>query len=202
LARAPETKEDTMRTFATFALGLGLIALAACGKPAPKEYANPSWNFAASFVGDAKVTETKGDAKQPASLLVVSSGGGHDFSVYVMDASSASVGPDKVLASAAQALADSQDIDAGPSTPTTAGDVTGRQVLFSKNDKPAAIVRFFMAGGKLYEVNASVPAGAADPDAKAFLASFRLLTTPPAPAANTLPAANAAPAANATNAAD
>jgi len=185
-----------MRVIAAALLGLALLTAASCSKPAPKEYANPAWNFAASFVGEPKATETKANGGQPASLLVVSSGGGHDFSVYVMDVSSATVPPDQILANAPEALASSQDIDLGPTTNANAGGVNGREVLFTKDDKPAIVVRFFVAGGKLYEVNASVPAGATDPDARAFLDSFRLLTPPPAP-----PAANTAPAANATDAA-
>ncbi|HUO12178.1 MAG TPA: hypothetical protein VMU37_05420 [Caulobacteraceae bacterium] len=186
-----------MRTIATVTLSLSFVALAACSKPAPKEYAYPAWNFAATFTGEPKVTETKASGPQPASFLAVGSSAGRDYSIYVMDASGATVGPNQLLENAAQALASSQDIDLGPNTPVTTDGVAGRQVLFNKNDKPAALVRFFLAGGKLYEVNATVPAGAADPTARAFLDSFRLLTPPVAAA----PAANAATnaAAPATN---
>jgi len=181
-----------MRIIATVALSLALLAAAACSKPTPKEQAYPAWNFAASFTGEPKATDTKAAGGQPASLLVVSSSGGHDFSVYAMDTSGATVPPDQILANAPQALSNSQDIDLGPVTYVATDGVTGREVLFTKNDKPAIIVRFFVTGGKLYEVNASVPAGVSDPAAKAFLDSFHLLTPPPPPAA-----ANAAPAANA-----
>jgi hypothetical protein len=181
-----------MRIIATVALSLALLAAASCSKPTPKEQAYPAWNFAASFTGEPKVTDSKANGGQPATLLVVSSAGGHDFSVYAMDTSSASVPADQILANAPQALSTSQEIDEGSVTYVATDGVTGREVLFTKNDKPAIIVRFFVTGGKLYEVNASVPAGASDPDAKAFLDSFHLLTPPPPPAANTAPAANAA----------
>ncbi len=196
-----------MRTIGRVAAGLALVGMmAACGAPTPKEHAYPAWNFAISLAGTPKETPTKANGPQPASFLVVSSAGGHDYSVNVIDASSATVPPDELLRSAPAAIASSMGVDEGPATYAATGDVTGREVLFEKNGKPAMLDRFFVAGGKLYEISSTVPAGAADPAAKAFLDSFRLLTPPPPaapPAASnaasnaTSNAANAAPPTNA-----
>jgi hypothetical protein len=179
------------RTFAAVTLGAALLA--ACSKPAPVAHSYPDWNFAVSLAGPVKETPTKANGAQPASFLVTASADGHDYAVNVIDASSATVSPDQLLSSAPQAVASSMEVDLGTTTDVTASGVNGRQVLFTKDDKPAMIDRFFVAGGKLYEVSATVPAGAADPAAKAFLDSFHLITPPPPPAP--------APAANATNAA-
>jgi hypothetical protein len=186
------------------AAGLALVTLAACSKPAPQEHSYPAWNFSITVAGPVKETPTPANGAQPASFLVVSSqGGNHDDAVNVIDASSATVSTDKLLSSAPDAIANSMELDIGTTTYTAVSGVTGREVLFNKDDKPAMIGRFFVAGGKLYEVTATVPAGASDPQAKAFLDSFHLLVPPPPappPAANATNSASNAAASAATNA--
>src|SRR5580698_8561062 len=168
------------RIFAAMMLGAALLA--ACSKPAPVAHSYPDWNFAVSLAGQVKETPTKANGQQPASFLVTSSVDGHDYAVNVIDASSATVSPDQLLSSAPQAVASSMEVDIGTTTYVAASGVTGREVLFTKDDKPAMIDRFFVAGGKLYEVSATVPGGASDAAAKAFLDSFHLITPPPPPA--------------------
>ncbi len=184
-----------MRKIATAALGLASLALAACSHPTPTPYANQGWNFAVTFQAPPKVTETKASAAGPASLLVEANGAGHDFAVNVLDASGSTSTPDQILSSAPATVAQAMTTDVGQTTYVATDGVTGREVRFDKDSKPALLMRIFVSGGRVYEVSADVPKGVDDPTVKGFLDSFHLLNPPPPPA----PVPTSAPAANATN---
>lgn len=193
-----------MRTIASLATGVALIALASCSKPTFKEYGYPNLNFAATFQAPPKVTVTpagKGGSP-PASTMVEANADGLDFAVNVTDASDATESTDDMLQSAPDAVAESLGMDVGPRTYAAVGHINGREVRFDKDGKPVMRMRFFFAGNSFYEVSAdSSSKGPDDPRVKAFLDSFRMLQGPGAAKTSlpppTPPAANAAPAANA-----
>jgi hypothetical protein len=195
-----------MRPTTLAMVALAGLALAACSKPKPKEYDYPAWNFGASFEGAPKVTDTPAskDGTSPHNLLVESNVGGHDFSVNVTDASSASTTPDEMLNATPDALAKGMGIDVGATTYAATGTVMGREVRFDKEGKPVMLMRVFVAGNYLYEISANSTKGVTDPASKAFLTSFHLITPPPPPTSGFDPggASVAAPTTNAaTNAA-
>jgi hypothetical protein len=118
--------------------------------------------------------------------------------VNVTDASQATATGDDMLNNAPAAVGNAQGLDVGATRNVSLGGRTGREVRFDKDGKPVMLMRLFFAFPNFYEVSATAPAGAADPDAIAFLNSFHLLHKAgggPAPAtpANAAPA-NAAPA--------
>lgn len=187
-----------MRTAAIVMLAAIGLALTACAPPPPKEYAYPAWNFAASFRGPPKVTETKAsaDGSTPHSLLVESNVGGDDFAVNVTDASAATSTADQMLDATPQALAKSMGVDVGATVYAATGQVTGREVRFDKGGEPVMLMRVFVAGNFLYEVSANSAKGVTDPNVRVFLDSFHLLSAPPAAP---VPAANATNSSGATD---
>jgi hypothetical protein len=185
-----------MRRFATVGLGLALaVVAAACSSPPPKPtaYVNAQWGFGATFPGPPKVTETAASATQAHSVLAEASVGALDFGVTVIDAAGADGEPSEILDRAQQAMAQAQDLDVGTTGPVMSGDITGREVRFDKDGKPAMLARFFMINSRLYEVDANSTNGPSDPAVKAFLDSFHLVASPDAAAdASTAPPVNAA----------
>jgi hypothetical protein len=165
--------------FATAAL----IALAACGAPAPKPtpYTNADWGFGATFPGAPKVTTTAASATQAHSLLVRAVVGDEDMAVNVIDATGAEGMPSEILDRAQSVIADDQQLDVGANSPTPLGassSIVGREVRFDKDGKPVMLSHLFMINGKLYEVNATSAKGVADPWVKQFLDSFHLVASP------------------------
>jgi hypothetical protein len=191
-----------MRTIRTLAPAMALIVLAACSKPAPKEYGYPALGFAATFPAPPKLTDTpaSADGSSPHTVVVEASADGYDFAVNVIDASQATESTDEMLDAAPKAVAQAAELDVGPTTNTAVGRYAGREVRFDKNGKPAMLMRFYFVGDRFYEVSGNSPKGPTDPAVRAFLNSFHVLNggesaaQPPAPAANSAAATNAAPA--------
>ena len=161
-----------MRPTAVAVLAIGLLAAASCSKPAqPTPYTNAQWGFGVTFPAAPKVTETPGGNGQTHSLLAEARSGDDDFAVVVYDAGNSDEAPSAILDRAQDAVAQQQEVDVGASTPVTLGDISGREVRFDKDGKPAMLSRLFMINGRLYEVNANSAKGTSDPREKAFCAT-------------------------------
>jgi hypothetical protein len=96
------------------------------------------------------------------------------------------IGPDY-----ARQAAKSLDAELGPETYASTGEgVLGREYAFTKNGRPFATMRAFLANGRFYEIAAQSPLGPDDPAVKGFLDTFRITKAPPAmppPPANGAP---------------
>jgi hypothetical protein len=86
--------------------------------------------------------------------------------------------------------------EVGPETYASTGEgVLGREYAITKDGKPYATIRAFLANGRFYEIGAQSPLGPDDPAVKGFLDTFRITAAPPAvppPPANGAPANEAA----------
>lgn len=187
----------------SFPIGLAAmlaLALAACNVPPSTEYTYPAWAFAVSFSAPPKVAEALATADQLHHVVVESNDAGRDFAVYAGDGLQQGTtidGPGPAAAAHAMATAMGGDVGAMTYASTAAG-VLGREFAITKNGKPFATVRIYIANGRFYEVGGQSVLGPDDPAVKAFLDSFRIIPGPPAPPA---PAGNAAAHDDATNAA-
>jgi hypothetical protein len=179
-------------------LVLAALALAAC-KPAPpfKEYAYPAWGFVARFWAPPQVTETPARPGLPHTLVLVSSQAGRDFAVSVREGVRPGIDIDQIGPNIARQTANAVGGELGPETYASTGEgVLGREYSITKDGRPYATVRAYLANGRFYEIGAQSALGPDDPAAKAFLDTFRITKAPPAvppPPANGAPA-NAAPA--------
>jgi len=172
--------------------------LAAC-KPAPpfKEYPYPAWGFVARFWALPQTTETPPAPGQPHSLLLESKEAGRDFVVSVGEGVRPDVDIDQIGPQYAQRAAKAMEAEVGPETYTSTGEgVLGREYAITKNGRPYATIRAFLANGRFYEIGAQSPLGPDDPAVKGFLDTFRITKAPPAvppPPANAAPADAAPP---------
>jgi hypothetical protein len=169
------------------------VALAAC-KPAPpfKEYAYPAWGFVARFWAPPEPVEAPSGPGKPHSLLLESKQAGRDFVVSVMEGVRPDVTIDEIGPDYARQAAKALGVELGPETYTSTGQgVLGREYALTKNGKPYATMRAFLANGRFYEIAAQSVLGPDDPAVKGFLDTFRITTAPPAAPP---PPANAAPA--------
>jgi hypothetical protein len=159
-----------------------MIVLAAC-KPVPamKEFAYPAWGFVASFWAPPQLTETPASPEQPHTLLLESKEAGRDFAVSVMEGVRPGVSIDQIGPDYVQRAAKAMDDEVGAETYTsTAQGVLGREYALTKNGKPDATIRAYLANGRFYEVAAQSPLGPDDPAVKDYLDRFRITTAPPA----------------------
>jgi hypothetical protein len=165
---------------AAFAL---ILSLGACSPPATV-YSYPAWGFAASFPDVPKVTDTPApaDGSQGHTFLVESSVSGRDFAVTVADASQSPNPPDKILDDARDLVGTAMGADAKTQAYVAMGQVTGREIRYSKGGKPLLVMREFVTNQKLYEVGGASILGLDDPSLKSFLDSFKFI--PVAPATN------------------
>jgi len=181
----------------TAVLALTALALAAC-KPAPpfKEFPYPAWGFVASFWAKPEASEAPPGPGKPHSLLLESKEGGRDFVVSVMEGVRPGVDIDQIGPAYAKQAATSLDAQVGPETYASTGQgVLGREYALTKDGKPFATMRAFLANGRFYEIAAQSPLGPDDPAVKGFLDTFRITKAPPAvppPPVNGAPANAAA----------
>jgi len=167
-----------MRIVRTTVLTVAMAAVWACA-PAPplKEYVYPNWDFAVSFRGTPKVTDTPAaaDGSTVHTLLVESSVAGRDNLVNVIDGSGSAKSEDQALEDAPATLASAMGGTLGPITYAASGQTIGREFLLNRQGKPSARVRIFVANKHLYELIAQSDRGPDDPETANFLALFRLL---------------------------
>lgn len=189
------------KMFVLALVSLGALALAAC-KPAPamKEYAYPAWGFAASFWAPPQTVEAPPGPGRPHMLMLESKQAGRTFALSVREGVRPGVDIDQIGPALAGQAAQAMGGERGVMTYTsTAQGVLGREFAFTKDGKPLATVRTYLANGRFYEIAAQSVLGPDDPAVKDFLDSFRITAAPPAVPP---PPANGAPAnAMATNAA-
>ena len=172
---------------------LASASLAACKPPvAPtREYAYPAWGFKASFPAQPKETDTPAQGDNPHGFLAEYQDGSHDFAVLTVDTSRPPADLDEMADAASGFLAQSSGSVAGiKAYAATSDGVDGREVVLTKGGRTIATLRFFVAGGKFYQVAARSVLGGDDPAVKDFLFSFHTLGGAPA-------ATNAAQATNA-----
>jgi hypothetical protein len=167
-----------MRMIRTVVLTVAMASAWAC-TPAPslKEYAYPAWNFAVSFRGPPKVTDTPGasDGGTVHTLLVEASVAGRDNLVNVIDGSGSTKSEDQALSDAPATLASAMGGTIGPITYAATGQTIGRAFLLNRQGQPPARVQIFVVKKHLYELIAASDRGPTDPETSNFLASFRLL---------------------------
>jgi hypothetical protein len=173
-----------MRTPAfAVAVILATSVLAAC-KPAQaptKAYAYPAWGFEASFPAPPKETDTPAEGDNPHAFLTEYQDGSHDFLVWTADVSQKQPDIDQMADAASSILAQQTGSVAGVKAYTATGDgVDGREVSFTKDGRTVATLRFFLVGGRLYQVAARSILGGDDPAVKDFLSSFHTLGGAPA----------------------
>jgi hypothetical protein len=167
------------------AVVLATSALAAC-KPAAaptKEYAYPAWGFRASFPAQPKETDTPAQGANPHAFLAEYQDGSHDFAVLTVETSRTPADLDEMADAASGFLAQSSGSVAGiKAYAATSDGLDGREVELTKGGRTIATLRFFLEGGKFYQVAARSTLGGDDPAVKDFLFSFHTLGG--APAAN------------------
>jgi hypothetical protein len=167
-----------MRIFRTVVLTVAMSAAWACTPVPPlKEYAYPSWGFAVSFRGPPKVTDSPAasDGSTVHTLMVESSLAGRDDLVNVIDGSGSTKSEDQALSDAPATLASAIGGTLGPITYAATGKTIGREFLLTRQGRPPARVRIFVANKHLYELIAESTLGPNDPETANFLGSFRLL---------------------------
>jgi hypothetical protein len=167
-----------MRIFRTVVLTVAMSAAWACTPVPPlKEYAYPSWGFAVSFRGPPKVTDSPAasDGSTVHTLMVESSLAGRDDLVNVIDGSGSTKSEDQALSDAPATLASAIGGTLGPITYAATGKTIGREFLLTRQGRPPARVRIFVANKHLYELIAESTLGPDDPETANFLGSFRLL---------------------------
>ena len=184
-----------MFVLAPIVLGLAL-ALAAC-KPAPamKEYTYPAWGFAASFWTPPQVVEAPPGPGRPHMLMLESKQAGRVFALSVREGVRPDVAIDQIGPDFAHQAAQAMGGEVGMMTYTSTGQgVLGREFALTKDGKPLATVRTYLANGRFYEIAGQSALGPDDPAVKDFLDSFRITAAPPAvpPPQNSAPA-NVAP---------
>ncbi len=172
------------------AVALLALWLGACRAPAPemKPYSNPALGFSVSFPTPPKVTDEPASAGgSPHTVTVEADAGGREFAVSVTDAPDPSRDIGSVTAAASDAIARGVGGQAGvPTYAATSDGVIGRELVISKDGRPAAKARFFLAGGRFYVLAANASGGIDDPSVDDFLTSFRVIAGPPA--SNSAPA--------------
>jgi hypothetical protein len=171
------------------AVVLASASLAAC-KPAvapTKEYAYPAWGFKASFPAQPKETDTPVQGDKPHGFLAEYQDGSHDFAVLTVDTSRPPTDLDEMADAAAGFLAQSSGSVAGVKAYAATSDgVDGREVALTKGGRTIATLRFFVAGGRFYQVAARSILGGDDPAVKDFLFSFHALSGAPEAGDNAL----------------
>jgi hypothetical protein len=164
---------------AAIALSLAAgLSVSACSVPPAREYAYPTWNFAVSFRGAPKVTDTPASASGPHALVVESRAAGRDFLVEAIDGSASPRREDQALADAPANLAAAVHGVPGPMTYAATGKFTGREFTLTRPGHPTAKVRVFVENRRLYELIAESSLGPDEPEVATFLDSFRLLDQP------------------------
>jgi hypothetical protein len=179
-----------MRKSFTIALAAALaLALGACKPPPAKEYVYPAWGFAISFWSPPKVTEFPANAQELHHLTVESDTAGRQFAAFAGDGIKPDTSIDDIGRDAADVMAKQMggEVDSASYASTAAG-VTGREYKITKNGKPFATIRAFVANSHFYEVGAQSLLGPDDPAVKDFLDSFRIIPGPGASAADNAPA--------------
>ena len=160
-------------------LALGAFMwLAASAAAEAKEYRYPAWGFAVSFRTPPKQTDTPASANGSTArtMLLESIDAGRDQLVNVIDGSASTKSDEQALADAPGTLARSVSGVIGPMTyVATTGGVVGREFRLARPGQPAARVRVFVAGKKLYEIISQSTLGPDDPSVTQFLNSFRLI---------------------------
>jgi hypothetical protein len=173
-----------------------LAALAACRAPPLKDYAYPKWGFVADFPAPPEVTETAAAPGRPHALLLESKDAGRDFVVSVGEGVRPDVTIDQIGPDYARRAAKAMGGEVGPESYASTGQgVLGREYAITKDGKPFATIRAFVANDRFYEIGAQSLLGPDDPAVKNFLDLFRITSAPPAvppPPANAAPT-NAAP---------
>jgi hypothetical protein len=186
-----------MRVFPVTAVILTAFAIAAC-KPAPlpvKEYVYPSWGFKASFQTPPAITDqpASADGSTPHNFLAEAHTHDYDFVVTAFDVS-AQPDIDTLSDDLGSRLAKYVGGQvAGKTYVATFENLMGREIQISKDGKPFATMRVFVAGDRFYQVVAVSNFGPSDPAVDDFLYSFHALdahghvtndSAPAAPASN------------------
>jgi hypothetical protein len=157
---------------------LALLALGGCIPP-DKRYDYPAWGFSIVFPGPPQVIDDPATPDHGASFEVkLDRDDGQIREVNVVDTA-----PGETLESitsdhAAHEVAAIAGDAAAPRAVTTPEGVAGREVRFSHDGKPIFIARYFLAGRRLYELDASAIDGFDDPFMAGFLKSLRITGGP------------------------
>ena len=169
-----------------FAVAIVLASSAFVGcRPADaptKEYVYPAWGFKASFPAPPKETDTPAQGANSHAFHVEYLDDAHDFAVGTADTSRSPTELDEMADAAAGALAQASGSVAGIKAYDATGEgVDGRKVELTKDGKTIATLRYFVAGGRFYEVLARSARGGDDPAVTGFLDSFHIVGGAPAP---------------------
>jgi ABC-type amino acid transport substrate-binding protein len=170
-----------MFVLALISLGAAL-ALAAC-KPAPamKEYTYPAWGFAVSFWAPPQVVEAPPGSGRPHMLMLESKQAGRVFALSAREGVRPGVDIDQIGPDLARQAAQAMGGELGVMSYTSTGQgVLGREFAITKDGKPLATVRSYLANGRFYEIAAQSVLGQDDPAVKDFLDSFQITAAPPA----------------------
>ena len=160
---------------------LSLVALAACRAPPMKDYAYPKWGFVADFWAPPEATETPAGPGQLHTLLLDSQKGGRDFAVSVVEGIRPDVTIDQIGPDLTRQEAQKMGGEVGPETYASTGQgVLGREYAITKNGKPFATVRAFLANGRFYQIAAQSVFGPDDQAVKDFLDLFQITRAPSA----------------------
>jgi hypothetical protein len=173
-----------MRPVSGLALGVAMLALAACSRPTTR-HDYPAWGFAAAFPTPPKLTETpaSADGATVHSLLVETDNGAEDLVIFVADGAKSGKTLDEFTDTLGPILAQSVGGKVQGktyvATVQTENQAMGREITITKNDRPLVFVRVYQVGHLFYEVTGKSILGPNDPTVKAFLDSFVILPGAP-----------------------
>ena len=163
-----------------FAL-LTLLVLVACIR-ADRRYDYPAWGFSIVFPGPPRVIDDPATPDRGASFEVKQGGDDSPIrEVNVVDTAPGETHDSITSDHAAHEVAAIAGDAAAPRAVITPEGVAGREVRFSHDGKPIFIARYFLAGRRLYELDASAIDGFDDPFLAGFLNSLRITRAGSAP---------------------
>lgn len=160
------------------ALTFALICLSACAKPATwTEYSYPAWGFAASFLTPPQTTDTPAGGGQPHSFQATTQNSDATLTLIAAaaDNSASTKTPDQDMTAVAHSMASGVNGTLRGLTNITLGPVAGREFMIDVDRQPTQRVRVFVANKRIYQVVAVATKGTDDPQALAFLNSFRII---------------------------
>jgi hypothetical protein len=164
-----------MRIITAGALGLSLLALAACSPPQWKEYDYPAWGFGVSFQAQPSVTETPGTANAPHSFQAEATQDGVDLVVIAIDSQAAGKSDQALLADIPDEMVRSSGGTVKSLVNAAAGTLAGREITIDHGSDPTERARVFVLNGRVYQVITQTPQDSDSTAGAKFLDSFHLL---------------------------
>ena len=164
-----------MRIITAAGLALSLLGLSACTQPW-KAYDYPAWGFSISYRDAPKAVDTPASAKDGTahSFKTELVQGDRDLVVMVTDASGTDKTDEQILSDIPSDMLRNSGGSVIGHANVTASGVAGREMTIDKGADPTERFRVFVSHRRIYQIITRSPQGPTDPEAAAFLDSFKL----------------------------